>query len=174
MLINYITTEVLVQCYIAIGMSAILILPWLWVGAVYDMKRHEIPAPICCGLAVCLIVYTAVLAKPVPTVPLLLFFLFMTFGPIEIDIFGQADWFLISYLFIQYWMPIGLETFMITAVCWLVGLVIYVVLIRDEKGKRWKPFSGMMVPAFPSFALGVTLSIFVRVLVVKQLYLSSF
>lgn len=147
---------------------------FLWAGW-QDAKSHEIAEVTCLLIGAELILHALFFSGSWTALLLVVICLFFTFGPIEFDIFGQADFLMLVHFLTAFtFTATGVLTIVVMGVVWIVCLDVHLVRYRDEKGERWRPFKGQMIPAIPSYSVAVAISSVLRVLFIKQLFFAGF
>lgn len=160
MLFSILTTNIvfknqLIQLVVE-SLYMLIILTPLWLLAAYeDHKTHSIPEYLCIMLAIAITI-NAFLFNSILALVFVLSLLYFVFREKEIDVFGQADFLIVAHFITGYRTILNFGIYFIFAgICWLVCIIIYLIYIRIHDNVVWKPFSGIMIPAIPSYAFCV-------------------
>lgn len=148
--------------------------PLFAIAGYQDNKEHEISSWICAAICLGLIFHAGFWGVTVISLVICLVCTFFTLGPIDIKIFGQADFMMVAhFLTIYTGTSTGLFLMLIAALLWLLCLSIHLLFYRDESGNRWKPFTGMMIPALPSYAASMTIASVLWVVYLRQIFFAG-
>ena len=131
----------------------------IWImAAKEDYKFHSISNLLCVLLA-CIIFIYALFFNSILSALLDVFIYYFVFRKKEIECFGQADFLIIAHFLTGFCTILTTAIYIVIFGCiWLCSIVLYLIFIRIKDKVIWKPFSGVMVPAIPSYALAVTIS----------------
>lgn len=72
--------------------------PLMLIVGYFDLRRHEVPGLVCCSIYMALLIHAA-LVHGILASAFVLLCAFLTFGPVELELFGQADFIFIAYMF---------------------------------------------------------------------------
>lgn len=137
-------------------------------AAYFDQKSHIVPENICARIAIYLLLYNAFFVGIFGTLIALLVTI-LTFSDKEIEVFGQADFLIMGHAFTCcLFNDLTLYSMLALFSSWLLCLCFYLAFYRSADGRKWKPFKGMMMPAFPPYAGAVILGSALRVLLIYK------
>ena len=131
----------------------------IWImAAKEDYYYHSISNLLCMVLAVTIFLY-AILFNSILSSLLDILLYYFVFRRKEIEYFGQADFLIVAHFLTCFCTILTTEIYIIIFGCiWLCSIILYIVFIRVKDKVVWKPFSGMMVPAIPSYTLAIIIS----------------
>lgn len=155
--------------------NLLIVVPLFCIAGYQDYKSREVSGIMCLLLAIAIFVHSILFSKSFIHIILVLVCIFMTFGPIDFWFFGQADFLILAHFITGYTCTSTGNTFMlIFCFLWLLFLFIAIARYRDENGMRWKPFSGIMMPAIPTYAQALVISAILRVVLLDRIFFSGF
>lgn len=158
-----------VSNYLSLGFSALLI-----VAGYMDWKEQEVSDIILIPLALLLTFNALCFSTSVLACIICMLSFLYTFFLKENGKFGQADGLIIAHLFTGYTLTsVGTLFIIIACILWLLFLIAHLIIICVNTKTVWKPFSGFMMPAIPSYTVSVLAMIPIRFLFTESLFFSG-
>lgn len=155
-------------------MELLIFTPLLIVAGLQDRKTTYVKGEVCLLLGAALFLNAMYLSGMWLTPIVVILFLILTFAPVELKIFGQADFIIVCHFLTGYGFTANSVVWiMIAGIIWMVCLLVHVIIYRGLNGERWRPFSGVMIPAIPSYAASVLFVSIGRVLFTQSVFFSG-
>lgn len=140
-----------------------------------DRRIHEVTGVNCLIIGTLLLVHAVMLGGSPFAIIMICICLAMTFGPLEIAAFGQADFLMLAHFITGYtWTSTGMSLMLIAGIVWLTCLCVHLCIYKDKYGNKWKPFKGVMIPAIPSYTVSIVVVEVLRFLLTKPLFYAGF